>query len=359
MSENKFQAKSNAAFMDKFVLNPGNLKAAMKNAGATARDMRMVPYEKLRVLPGFNQRDMTPEYKAHLDWLTDQMVRYGWKAEFPLPVIIQKEGDEEVIYYSGGHSRMICAQRARELGKEIDFVPVVPKPRGTNKLDLWTDQVLDNTGLRNSLRELGNIYYQMTREGCSIREVAERIGRSEQHVKDALDTRVWPVEIRDAVIEGKISATEALKLWRQHGPEAINKLQAGLAQAQAQGRSRVTGKSFSGPRIPPRVLQSAAKAVETLVAGLDESVRAALAEPKNPAEDGQDAAPEAQEQMVPVPMSLLRELMRSQQEIEKVREQAAKKAAKTKKAAQEPVAEDAADAGGTDDDSNGAAESVY
>lgn len=319
-----------STYMASFTLVPGNVKATMRDVGASVRDMRMVPFDKLRPLPGFNKRDMTPDYKAHLEWLTDQMVQHGYKDEFPLPVIIQNDGEQSVIYYTGGHSRMAAVERARAQGKKIEFIPVIVKPRGTNKTDLWFSQVQDNTGKPHGLRELGEIYFEIGREGHSTKDIAKHLGRSEQHVKDALDTRAWPDEIKEAVISGQISATAALDLWRQHGAMAVAMLTHGIKQAKEQGRSRVTQKAFSGPRIPPRVSAGVVLAVETFVSGLDDRTRAALIEEPHAELEGMDEPHRtvSDDELISVPASLLRELIRAHGDVEKVKERAALKASK-------------------------------
>ena len=331
--DNAHQQDEPLTAMDGFILDPGNVKATMRDVGASVRDMRMVPYDQLHPLPGFNKRDMTPEYKAHLDWLTDQMMQHGYKDEFPLPVIVQNEGDRAVIYYTGGHSRMIAVGRARELGKKIEYIPVIVKPRGTKKTDLWFNQVQDNTGKPHGLRELGEIYFELGREGYSTKQIAQHLGRSEQHVRDALDTRSWPNEIKDAVISGQISATAALELWRRNGASAIGMITTGIQHAKEQGRARVTQKSFSGPRIPPRVTAGVVQAVETFVAGLDGNTRASLLEIAHPELNGmgEPARTVADDEMIEVPASLLRELIRAHGDVEKVKERAAAKAAKADK----------------------------
>lgn len=338
MDQDTAQTQSEQTFsMDDFTLVPGNVKSTMRDVGASVRDMRMVPYDKLLPLPGFNKRDMTPEYKAHLDWLTDQMMQHGYKDEFPLPVIVQSEGDASIIYYTGGHSRMIAVGRAREQGKNIEFIPVIVKPRGTKKTELWFSQVQDNTGKPHGLRELGEIYFELGREGYSTKQIATHLGRSEQHVKDALDTRSWPEEIKDAVIAGEVSPTAALELWRQQGAKAVEVLTTGIKQAKEQGRSRVTQKAFSGPRIPPRISAGVVEAVETFVSGLDSTTRAALIEDPHPELDGMEDPHRtvADDEMISVPASLLRDLIRVHGDVEKVKERAVAKAAKAQQRASE------------------------
>lgn len=330
MSEQQQQA-----YMDTFVVDPGNVKEAMKRLGASARDMRLVPYAALRALPGFNKRDETPAYEAHVEEITDSMMQHGFKDDCPIPVIVQREGDEEVVYYVGGHTRMLAAGRAKARGKDIQNIPVIVKPRGTNKIDLWVSQVTDNMSTRHTLRELGEIYYELGRLGLSTKEIAQQMSRSEQHVRDALDTRAFPEEIKAAVIADKISPTAALELVRKQGAhKAIESLKDGLQQAKESGRARVTQKAFSGPRIPPRVSASVVTAVETFIAGLDEPTRDALSALDPEAEARQSSLIGADdghgEPLVSVPASLLRELVRAHKDIERVRARAAQRAEKAK-----------------------------
>lgn len=325
-----------------FVLVPGNVKNAMRDVMATVRDMRMVPFEKLHPIPGFNKRDMSPTYEAHLRWLTESMVEHGFKNECPIPVIIQKEADGDVIYYVGGHSRMIAVSRARELGRNIDFIPVIVKPRGTNKIDLYADQVIENTANPNTLRELGEIYYALQSEGLSTKDIAKKMRKSEQHVVDALDVRALPEEIKRMIIAEEVRAYPALTLFRQKGLEAIRILSGSLAEAKAKGQKKVTAKAFSGPRLPPRVTASMAGAIESLFAGLDPETKAVLApapvdqEPQSAVTSEDDPL---QDPMVTIPASLLRELVSVHQEMENARQAIAKREEKARKKAEKAGAE--------------------
>lgn len=320
-------------FMTDFVVDPGNVKDAMKRLGASSRDLRVVPFEALKPLPGFNKRDMTPDYEAHIEEITASMVTSGFLDDHPIPVIVQREGDSEAVYYTGGHTRMIAAARAIARGREIKNVPVIVKPRGTTKLDLWKSQVKDNLSTRHTLRELGEIYYEMGRLGLSIKEIAQEFSRSEQHVRDALDTRAFPEDIKAAIIAGKVSPTAALELVRSQGSQkAAETLQESMRKAEQAGRTRVTTKSFSGPRIPPRISANVVSAVETFIAGLDEPTREALAAHDPESEASQNSligeGGKGEDPLVSVPASLLRDLMRAHEDIERVRVKAAKRAEK-------------------------------
>lgn len=303
--------------LDPFVLVPGNVKAAMAEAGATANDMRVVPPSAIRQIPGFNKRERTPGYLAHIQWLKESMKEHGWKKHCSIPVIIQREGDKEVIYQVGGHSRMEALWLAVAEGAKIDTVTVVPRgKRGLSMADLYIDQVLDNDSLKHTLLEFGNVCYELQNEGLSTTEMAKRLVCSEKHVRDGLDCRALPRAILEMIGNGTVSPHTALDMFRLHGAEAIPLLKGAEAQAKTQGKARVTAKMLGGPRIPPKVSAGVVTAVTTFVDGLADDTRSIL---ERLADGVDQASDDNAQQTVTLPAGLVAELMRAHKEVMKVR----------------------------------------
>ena len=88
----------------------GSVKTAMKDAGAKSADLWKVHPSKLRVIEGFNGRIRTPAYEEHLQRIKQSIIENGYYPDKPLAGYVAKEGDENVIYVTEGHTRHEAVQ---------------------------------------------------------------------------------------------------------------------------------------------------------------------------------------------------------------------------------------------------------
>lgn len=86
--------------------------------------------------------------------------------------------------------------------------------------------------------------------GLSPAEIANQLGITEQHVRNLLFLMSAPSAVRELVATGKLSATLAIKVLREHGPEAVQILQDGLKNAGEQQKDRITQKLLSAHARP-------------------------------------------------------------------------------------------------------------
>ncbi len=221
-------------------LVPGNLKAATE--GMKSRDLWQVPYEDLYIIPGYNVRERTPEYLAHLEWLTDQMVENGYDQTQPMTGFVMKVEGRDRVGVLAGHSRHEAIGRARERGRDIKFVPVVTTPRGTSNEDLIVHLVTSNQGKPLTPYEVGTVCKRLIAEGLELSMIAKRLGISGTYVSDLLGLHEAPADVREMVRSGKISATLAIETLKQHGGEASKVLGEAAEVAAAQGKTRVSAK---------------------------------------------------------------------------------------------------------------------
>lgn len=223
----------------------GNVKAAMKDAGAGSGDLYKVPVNKLVVLPGFNVRTKTPEYEAHIEQLTQSILANGFYANQPLGVIIDESG--QVIVHSG-HSRLEAAKRAIALGAQIETLPVVTSPRGTTMEDLTIGLVTNNTGKPLSPIEVAVVIKRMVGWGRDTKDIASKLGVTEGYVNDLLGLLEAPEATKQLVAAGKVAAGTAIKLGKKVGAkEAAKQLQAAAAALPA------------GKTVTPKHLKESAK----------------------------------------------------------------------------------------------------
>lgn len=230
-------------------LTRGNLKAAMAAAEATnPHALWQVPYDKIRILPGFNTRIRTPEYLAHVEWVTNSIIENGFDQGKTLEGFVARENDEEVIFITDGHTRYEAAGNARERGTPIETLPIVIKPKGTTMEDLTVALVTANSGRPLTPLETAIVVKRLIGYGLDEKTVAKRLGFTEKYVGDLLVLIEAPKQVRDMIATGRISSTLALQTIAKHGAKAAEKLKAAVAKAEASGKKKATGKHVEGDK---------------------------------------------------------------------------------------------------------------
>lgn len=265
-------------------LTAGNVKAAMKEAGAVSADLWQVAPDRLRVLEGFNARVKNEAYTGRVRWIADSIKANGYYKDKPLSGFVAREDGVDVIYVTGGHRRHEAVNLAISEGVEVPHVPVVVKPKGTGMEDLTVDLIVGNEGEPLTTYEQAVVCKRLAGFGWDSKEIARRVGYSTaQYVDGLLALAAAPLPIRKMVIESVISATTAIDAIKKHGDKAVDVLLAAVVKA---GGGRVTAKAMPGAEFK-KACKKAAEPMYTALtkvkadpgfAGLSEEVRGILAE---------------------------------------------------------------------------------
>lgn len=265
-------------------LTAGNVKAAMKDAGAVSADLWQVAPDRLRVLEGFNARVKNEAYTGRVRWIADSIKANGYYKDKPLSGFVAREDGVDVIYVTGGHRRHEAVNLAISEGVEVPHVPVVIKPKGTGMEDLTVDLIVGNEGEPLTTYEQAVVCKRLAGFGWDSKEIARRVGYSTaQYVDGLLALAAAPLPIRKMVIESVISATTAIDAIKKHGDKATDVLLAAVVKA---GGGRVTAKAMPGAEFK-KACKKAAEPMYTALtkvkadpgfAGLSEEVRGILAE---------------------------------------------------------------------------------
>ena len=265
-------------------LTAGNVKAAMKDAGAVSADLWQVAPDRLRVLEGFNARVKNEAYTGRVRWIADSIKANGYYKDKPLSGFVAREDGVDVIYVTGGHRRHEAVHLAISEGVEVPHVPVVIKPKGTGMEDLTVDLIVGNEGEPLTTYEQAVVCKRLAGFGWDSKEIARRAGYSTaQYVDGLLALAAAPLPIRKMVIESVISATTAIDAIKKHGDKAVDVLLAAVVKA---GGGRVTAKAMPGADFKKAVKKHAEPMYTALTkvkadpgfAGLSEEVRGILAE---------------------------------------------------------------------------------
>jgi len=195
----------------------------------------------LEIREGFNARPLNQE---HVDALALAQ-RNG--AIFPPLDVFVEEGH---IFIVDGHHRHAATLQNIAQGFEIKSSEV-RHFRG-NDADRVAHMLNSASGLALTPLQLGVQYRKLIGFGWTETQIANRRGKSVQHVKDMIQLAEADSDVHQAVNAGLVSGTAALKMVKQHGSKAGAVIQEGLDQAKAEGKEKVTPRALAR-RSSPKV----------------------------------------------------------------------------------------------------------
>lgn len=245
-------------------LVPGAVKGAMKDAGATSRDLWFVPIGSLQVIPGFNVRVRDQSYLDHIASITESMLEEGYYADKPLSGYVGRLGEANVVFVTDGHSRLEAAGNAIQRGASIERIPVVVAQSSMTVEDLTVSLVRSNDGRQLTPYEKSIVCKRLQRFNWGDEQIAKRLGLSQPYVHDLLLLAGSPFELREMVIQGLVSPTMAIETIKSKGPDALDELQRCLTAAEAEGVTRVTKKHSPEATLKKVLTKSAPKLAEIL-----------------------------------------------------------------------------------------------
>lgn len=254
-----------------------NIASDKNNQAAKRGDSIRVNIRNIKIVDGFNVRTQDDELREHIASLLGALV-----ANLPIPAIevwVNPEtGDIELV---DGHCRFAAYLQYADIEPEFDNYISAVKFEGTpfqRKMRVASS----NKQLKVKPVELGRLYIQARDEfGASRQEIAAEAGMSLAHVDQHILLASGSEEVHAAVGAGVISATEAVKIIRDHGDNAPAELERRKEIATAQGKVKVTAKAAT-PKPPsrPRVDMVVSNAV-VLVNGLNSAVLMACEQPED------------------------------------------------------------------------------
>jgi len=221
----------------------GNVKAAMKTAGATSADLWNVPLDNLIFLDGFNGRVDSPDYQAHVQLITQSIIDNGYYQDKPIAGFVADDGREgagQIIYVIDGHTRVLAARIAKEqFGAPLTTLPVVIKPKGTTMEDLTVAMIRSNEGRPFTPYETALIVKRLVDMGLTEKVISQRLGISVNYINDLLQLVGAPKLVRDMVVAGEVAATAAIKEVKKHGAKAAPRLKEALAKVLKKPKPKV------------------------------------------------------------------------------------------------------------------------
>jgi ParB family chromosome partitioning protein len=237
-------------------LTPAALAATTKTTGASKQGSSlMVPIDQIKVLPDFNVRVRdTDDYKAGIAELVGLIKANGYYQHKPLAGYAAKEGDTEVIYLEDGHRRLEAVQALNfELpaDQQIKQLPVVVAPQATTMEDMLVNLVVSNTGKDLIPYEKGIVVKRLLNVGMSKADIAARLQYTPRYIDDLLVLVGASAAVRNLMLSGRVSSTQALRELRKDAGKAADVLTAAVKSAEAKGKTRATAKdkAATGPKM--------------------------------------------------------------------------------------------------------------
>lgn len=188
----------------------------------------------LEIEEGFNARPLNPEHVAEMSLA----MRNG--ATFP-PLEVRV--DDGHILIVDGHHRHAAALKAIADGFEIKALDC-RHFRG-NDADRVAHMLNSASGLALTPLQLGVQYRKLLGFGWTEPQIANRRGKSVQHVKDMIQLAEADSDVHQAVNAGQLSGTAALKMVKKHGARAGAVIRDRVEQAKAEGKDKVTPKALA------------------------------------------------------------------------------------------------------------------
>lgn len=266
-------------------LAAGATAAGMKTAAATAGKLYNVPVGAIKPIPGFNVRVDNADYRAHRDMIAASIAANGFDQTKPLEGYVAKEGDENVIYLTGGHTRFdaVNALNAdKDSGVEIEKLPMIVRDTVPSLTDLTVALHTGNNGRPLSPFELGVVVKRLLKEdGADKATIAKRLAVTTRTIDDVLLLVNGPKEVRTAVLEDKVSSTLAIQELRKAGDEpkkAVERITAAVEKATAVGKKKATAKDVGVKMQTVRTKVSIATgtSMKDIVKAVAANVRAAI-----------------------------------------------------------------------------------
>lgn len=230
-----------------FTLN--NIASDKENTAAKRGDSIRALHSKIKIVNGFNERDFQREdVRLHIASIVAALI-----AGEPIPALVvwtnPETGDIELV--DGECRYWAYSDFAGEYPDRFDgYVNVVPFQGTPAQRKAMVAK--SNSQLPLDPIQRGRVYLSLRDEhGMTRQEIAVEMNKSLAHVDQMILLASAKPEVLAAVDAGSISATEAVKLTREHGDDAPAELERRQEAAKDLGKDKVTAKVAAPKKAAP------------------------------------------------------------------------------------------------------------
>jgi ParB-like chromosome segregation protein Spo0J len=193
----------------------------------------------IKMKPGWNVRDDTPELQEHIETIARSILSRGYDTTKPLTVW----KDDAGYTLSDGHCRLRATLLAIKWGATILAVPVVCEPQATNEADRVVGMLTRNSGMNLTPLEQGKVYKRLLGFGWDEKQIMDATGKSKSHVQHIFSLMEASPETHQQVINGKVSASVVASAVREHGPaKAAKVVNRAVKSASENGKTKATAR---------------------------------------------------------------------------------------------------------------------
>ena len=217
-----------------------NIASDKENTAAKRGDSIRAQLSKIKIVNGFNERDFQREdVRLHIASIVAALI-----AGEPIPALVvwtnPETGDIELV--DGECRYWAYTDFAGSYPDRFDgYVSVVPFQGTPAQRKALVAK--SNSQLPLDPVQRGRVYLSLRDEhGMTRQEIAVDMNKSLAHVDQHILLAGGSIEVHQAVEAGKISATEAVKLIRDHGDDAPAELERRQEAAAELGKGKVTAK---------------------------------------------------------------------------------------------------------------------
>ena len=226
-----------------------NIASDKENTAAKRGDSIRALHSKIKIVNGFNERDFQREdVRLHIASIVAALI-----AGEPIPALVvwtnPETGDIELV--DGECRYWAYSDFAGAYPDRFDgYVSVVPFQGTPAQRKAMVAK--SNSQLPLDPVQRGRVYLSLRDEhGMNRQDIAAEMGKSLAHVDQMILLASAKPEVLAAVDSGSISATEAVKLTREHGDDAPAELERRQEAAKDLGKDKVTAK-VAKPKAPSR-----------------------------------------------------------------------------------------------------------
>ncbi|WP_432263105.1 hypothetical protein [Cupriavidus sp. TMH.W2] len=237
----------------------GNLKNGMKESGASSGDLWAIDPFKIIVDEKYNVRERDDAYEAKVINLMESMLdpNVGFMRDSPLSVIVVKQNGADVIVLKRGHRRLEAAKRAIEKGASFKVVYAVATQTNLAEEDRIADLHHSNNGDKLSTYELSKVCKLLSLYLPDTAAIGKKLAIEKSYAEDLLLLIEGPFAIREHVRTGRITATFAIDMLKEHGEKAADMIQQAIDRAKASGSTKASAKHVPGAKLKKAVSKAA------------------------------------------------------------------------------------------------------
>lgn len=220
-------------------------KDMTKDGTIKRADRHQVRYEDIHIEPGFN-----PEGRHDTDDEDDKSLLAHIAAGGTIPAMDVRPRDDGGVWLVDGHRRYIQIGKADKAGAPLrdkdGILWVDVKQFHGGDAERAAHIVNSQSNKKLTPLQLGQIYARLRGFKKSPDEIATMVRKTRQHVDQMLILADANTDVKEAVKNGDISATEAVKLQRKNGDNTGQVIK----QAKDDKGGKVTAKALR-PWAPP------------------------------------------------------------------------------------------------------------